>query len=316
MLFFFVFALVGARHYPLQPNLVEIDSSSLLPDIWVTPWTSSRALATSLNGYLFKISLGSVFFKARGNNWESLGMPRSNISARALTTGMTNYLHSFALGSDKTLWYNSQNSVQNSIAWRGWRSLGGDLTGIVCVASNHKLHVFGLTTKKQIVRISEDPKSSSGWGPWEALGGNFLDLQASVNDVGRIELFAIEDLTFELVRRSQLKGGTWSSWERLGGVVKSLFPVKSPEGKLHVFAIDQQDTLVHCSQENGEKWSPVRSLASDVVAFNVKVSKDIEVVILNKGKYLYKLRRAPPPKYWEDWSYLADLGSLAIIPAV
>jgi len=195
-----------------------------------------------------------------------------------------------------------------------WHYLGGKVSGLVSVSAKNVLHVFGINPTKEIVQISQDPDSPSGWGSWNSLGASFSDFSISVSNEGRLEVFGIEDKTGQLLHRHQIAsdptGRSWSSYENLDAVVKAVSCVQGAQGNLHIFSIDQHDTLIQTHQTSKDEWSKPVALASDVVAFNSKLVKEIEILILTKGKYLYKLRAAPPPHYWGSWLFLADLGSI------
>jgi len=300
------------------PDLqIELESTTnRLLDVWVSARSSCRSRSVALNDSLFQIRSGTVFFKARGQNWESLGMPGliapgPSMRVHSISAGVSNKSISvFAVASDGGLWYNSNNE---SRSWSGWRSLGGKLSGLVSVATKI-YHVFGVTSEHEIVQISQDTTSPNGWGSWISLGSSFIDLSASVGSDGQVELFAIEAKTAQLAHRYQISadptGRSWSKWEKLDATVKAISCVRDLQEKLHVFAIDKRDTLIHSEQLSKTEWSKLTSLASGVAAFNIQpVANAIDVLILNEGRYLYKLHGSPP-NYADGWIFLADLGSL------
>jgi len=89
--FLFLFGFGNAWQHRLQPELVEINENPL-PSVWVSAGNSSRSRSLALNDFLFQIKSGTVFFKARGNEWKPVvGKMVTNITFQFISAGLLPY---------------------------------------------------------------------------------------------------------------------------------------------------------------------------------------------------------------------------------
>ena len=146
---------------------------------------------------------------------------------RCLVVG--SHLRCFVRGMDNALWLREWSGV----SWRGWKSLGGVLTGDPeCFTHGQQTHCFCRGTDTGLWQIwAESP--TADWSGWIGHGGHFAKQRPScVSTESLVRCFVRG--TDDALWLREWSGVSWRAWKSLGGVLSS-----SPECISH-------GSLTHC----------------------------------------------------------------------
>ncbi len=133
----------------------------------------------------------------------------------------------------------------------GYASGPGRLRRVETVAgAPGRLDVFGIDDRDGLWRRTRD---GGAWGDWVDLGHRALDVSATSDGAGRIDLYTVE-LSGAGAHAFLAAGTVWSAWQNLGGLITSISATPYVGGWYRVWASGPNGSVYQVNSVDGATW--------------------------------------------------------------
>jgi acylphosphatase len=249
------------------------------------------------------------------NAWSGWTRLAGGITHLATAVNQDGRIEVFAIGTDQALnhiWQTAPNGGPNQNAWSPWAGLAGGITHLAtAVNQDGRVEVFAIGIDQALNHIWQTAPNGgpnqNAWSPWAGLAGGIRHLATTVNQDGRVEVFAIGiDQALNHIWQTDANGGpnrtAWSQWAGLGGGIRHLAAAINQDGRVEVFAIGTDQALNHIWQAalnggpNRTAWSQWAGLGGGIRHLATAVNQDgrVEVFAIGTDQALNHIWQTSP----------------------